>query len=437
MSDPDLTFHDAPVDAQLSAALAARGLDARRVADDSRADTDGWLDAVSRGFLDSERNETQRAAFFERTAQRRKLGVYDPEAPEPGTPVATFAAWGAELTVPGGTVPVCAISSVTVAPTHRRRGLLRELMAGELRTAAAHGFPVAALTVSESGIYGRFGFAPAAAAAHARIDIRRAGWRGPETAGRVDFVSRARGREIAAALHDRVRLACPGEIDMPDGHWDRFFGTRPDAEKAGEHRVVQYRSPAGDIDGLALYGVRENEGDYAASAVRIDLLLAATGDAYAGLWRFFLSMDLIATIEASELAVDEPLWWMIADQRAATITLRDHHYLRILDVPAALTSRRYAASDVVAFDVDDPLGIAAGVFVLRSDPSGAPTVAAVDEPPADAPLVRTGAAELAAILLGGVSPVTLARAGRLTAENPERVSRLFATPAAPRLSFWY
>ncbi|MGO8609645.1 GNAT family N-acetyltransferase, partial [Rhizobium johnstonii] len=77
------------------------------------------------------------------------------------------------MSLPGATVPACAISSVTVAPTHRRRGLLRQLMAGELRTAASVGFPLAALTVSESSIYGRFGFGAAVAAAEWEIDVRR------------------------------------------------------------------------------------------------------------------------------------------------------------------------------------------------------------------------------------------------------------------------
>jgi len=441
VTDLDTSFHDAPIDPELTAQLAAQQLDVRRVDDASRAEVDAWLDAVSRGFLDGERNDTQRQAFFDRGAYRRKLGVFDPAAVHAETPVATFASWGTRLTVPGGEVSACAISSVTVAPTHRRRGLLRGVMAGELRTAAAAGFAVAALTVSESGIYGRFGFAPAASAAHWEIDVRRAGWRGPDPApreaGRIDFVTREEGRALAEGLHDRVRAATPGEIDMPGGHWDRFFGTRPDAEKAEALRVVQYRSPAGEVEGLALYRVAENHDDFAASAIDLDMLLAATDAAYAGLWRFFLSMDLIGTIRAGELSVDEPLWWMIADQRAATITVRDHQYVRVLDVAAALQGRRYDVEDDLVLEVDDPLGIAAGTFALRTAADG---TARVDEaaPAEGAALhVRLGVAELSAILLGGVSPSTLARAGRLRTDDPSRLTRVFAGTKTPSLGFWY
>ena len=418
-------------------ALAADGLEVRRVDDTARAETDPWLEAVARGFLDGERNDDQRQAFFDRTAYRRKLGVFDASAPQPEVPVATFASWATDLTLPGGMLPACAISSVTVAPTHRRRGILRRLMAGELRTALERGLPVAVLTVSESTIYGRFGFAPAAAAAQWKIDVRRAGWIGPDAPGRIDFVTREQGRGIAVELHERVRPDSPGEIEMPGGHWDRYFGTRPDAEKADQLRVVQYRTPAGGIDGVAVYRVTEDHADFTASVVDISLLVAATDEAYAGLWRFFLSLDLIGTINVSELSTAEPLWWMIADQRAATITVRDHQYVRILDVPATLAARRYDVADTLALEVADPLGIADGTFVLATDADGTATVDPVDDPPVGVPFVRLGVAELSAVLLGGVSPVTLARAGRIAADDPARVARLFAWPTAPRLSFWY
>lgn len=435
MTELDDTFHSAALDADLRSALEAQGLRVGRVSDDDRPGTDRWLDAVARGFLDGERNDTHRQAFFDRTAYRRKIGVFDDSGPDAAVPVASFASWGAELSVPGGTVPACAISSVTVAPTHRRRGILRQVMAGELRTAAGLGYPLAILTVSESGIYGRFGFAPAAHAAHWKIDVRRARWTGPEAPGRIDFVTREEGRRLAPALHDRIRVTSPGEIDMPGGHWDRFYGTRPDVEKAEERRVVQYRSPEGEVDGLAIYSISHNHDDFAASTVEVIQLLAATDAAYAGLWRFFLSMDLIGTVTAGELSLDEPLWWMIADQRAATITTRDHQYLRILDVPAALAARRYDVTDTVAFEVTDPLGIASGVFVLSAGEDVG--VDAVAEAPVGVPLVRLGVAELSALLLGGVSPVTLAKAGRLDADEPERIARLFASTTTPRLSFWY
>ncbi|MBN9175866.1 MAG: GNAT family N-acetyltransferase [Microbacterium sp.] len=437
MSDLANTFHDAPLNAEIAGRLAGHGLHARRVDDAARAETDRWQDAVARGFLNGEPNDTQHEVFAQLGAYRRKLGVYDAAGAQPDLPVATFASWIGELTLPGAVVPACAISAVTVAPTHRRRGILRTLMSGELRTAAELGVPIAALTVSESTIYGRFGFSSAAQAAHWEIDTRHVRWAGPEPTGRFDFLTREQGRAAADALHQRVRAGSPGELKMPGGHWDRFFGTRADAEKADQLRVVQFRGDAGEVDGLALYRAVENEASFDQSTVEISLLIAATDEAYAALWHFFLSMDLISTIKASELAVDEPLWWMIGNHRAASIRLLDHHYLRVLDAPAVLQARSYDVADTIVLEVSDPLEITGGTFVLTTDSTGVGEVDVVDAAPVGLPAVQLGVAELSALVLGGVSAVTLARAGRLRADDVDRVARVFQTTRAPRLSYWY
>ena len=75
--------------------------------------------------------------------------------------------------------------------------------------------------------------------------------------------------------------------------------------------------------------------------------------------------------------------------------------------------------------------------MLTTDADGSGFVETMDGPPLGIPFVRLGIAELSALLLGGVSAVTLARAGRIETDDPERVARLFQTVQAPRLSFWY
>jgi len=435
-----MTSHSVPefaLDPIMVAEIEAGGLSVRRIDGSNRAGTDAWVEAVARGFLDAERNEAQRAASFERMQGCRALGVYDPHVPLPEQPVATFKAWESELSLPGSAITTYAISAVTVAPTHRRRGLLRSMMSGELRGAARAGYPIASLTVSEAGIYGRFGFAPAAYASVVELKARRAGWIGPQPGGRVDFISRVQARAVAPELHGRVRPGRPGEVNLTDGDWDQLFGTTDAAEKADQLRVIQYRSAAGQLDGLAVYSVTENLQDYADSTVNLIRLIAVTDDAYAGMWRFLLDMDLIGTIKAEGLSIDEPLWWMIADRRAANVSVRDHHYLRILDVAAVLESRRYFVADSVVLVVSDPLGIAEGSYRLTVDADGAGSVTPVAEASAGEPAVRLGVAELSAILLGGVSPVTLAQAGRLRGEDPARLGRLFVGSTVPLLSFWY
>lgn len=431
-------FRAGPVDEQSRERLAEGGLDYRRTTIDGD-DFAPWLQSVARGFQDGERSDEQIASARERSAYRRLTGVYDPAAPVPQAPVATIASWLGELTVPGGAaIPSCAVSAVTVAPTHRRRGIARAMLEGELRASAAAGIPVAMLTVSESTLYGRYGFAPAAASASWRIETRRAAWIGPRPEGRVDFISRETLRGLIPALHERVRLRTAGEIDVPGGHWDGFAGTSPTAEKAGEKRAVQYTDAAGEVRGLALYTVRENHDDFTKATVNVAYLVTDGDDAYAALWRFLLELDLVAEVHADELAVDEPLLWMISDQRAATVTIRDHQYVRILDVPAALEVRRYGAPGILALDVSDVLGHAAGRYLLEVDGSGAGRVSAWEgDAPAEAVAVSLGIAELSATYLGGVSVATLAAAGRVQTTDAAAAARVLSWHTAPRLSIWY
>lgn len=431
-------FRAGPVDAQSRERLASSGLDYRRLDVDGTA-FPAWLQVVARGFQDGERSAEQIAAAQERSGYRRVTGVYDPVSPVPEAPVATIASWLGELTVPGGaTIPSCAISAVTVAPTHRRRGIARAMLEGELRAADAVGMPMAMLTVSESTLYGRYGFAPAASAASWRIETKRAQWIGPRPDGRVDFVPRERLRELLPVVHERTRLRVPGEIDVPAGHWDNIAGTRPDAEKAGDKRAVQYADASGEVRGLAVYAVRENHDDFTKATVTVHYLVAETDDAYAALWRFLLELDLVAEVHASELSVDEPLLWMIADQRAATVTVRDHQYVRILDVPAALEARRYATPGRLVLDVADPLGIAEGRYLLDVAADGSARVTRLmGDAPAGAIGMALGITELSAVYLGGVSLAALVAAGRVTTQDASTAARVLSWHLTPRLSIWY
>ncbi|MCR2812220.1 GNAT family N-acetyltransferase [Microbacterium sp. zg.Y1090] len=437
-------WQEQPADLRSTAALSERGLDYRVLtAGPAAPDTalfDDWVQAVARGFQDGEYDEPRLAASREGSALRRRTGVYDPVAPMAGTPVGTLGSWVAELTLPGErAVAACAITAVTVAPTHRRRGIARAMVEGELRTAAAAGLPAAMLTVSESTIYGRYGFAPAGAAADWEIETKRLRWTGPVPDGRVDFIPRERLRSLLPGVHERVRLRYPGEIEVAPGLWDRFAGTRADVKDAGAIRAVQYTDADGEVQGLASFKISEDTaGDGTKGTVDVSYFLAATDDAYAALWRFLLELDLIATLRAHQQSADEPLLWMIDDQRAVTLALRDHQYVRILDVPAVLGARRYAAPGRFALDVDDPLGIAGGRFLLEVAPDGTATLRALAAgEQADAVAVSLGIRELGAIVLGGVSPETLARAGLVRSSDAAALARTFWWHTAPRLSLWY
>ncbi|MDQ2699252.1 MAG: sterol carrier protein domain-containing protein, partial [Actinomycetota bacterium] len=198
----------------------------------------------------------------------------------------------------------------------------------------------------------------------------------------------------------------------------------------------QYTDAAGEVRGVAIYSTKENPDDFANSTAHLHYLLAEDRDAYAALWRFLIELDLIGQFHATELSVDEPLLWMISDQRAARVTVTDHHYVRILDVPAALSARRYGAPGRLLLEVDDPLGHAAGRWLLEVGEDGTGTVSEASGA-LEGSTVRLGVAELSAAYLGGVSLATLADAGRVEAADPQLAARVFGWYRAPRLSYWY
>src|SRR5215470_7715300 len=90
-------------------------------------------------------------------------------ASDDGVIVGGAGAFPFELTVPGGVVATAGVTVVGTFPTHRRRGVLRELMRAQLDDVHARGEPLALLWASEDTIYGRFGYGMTSVAASVSI----------------------------------------------------------------------------------------------------------------------------------------------------------------------------------------------------------------------------------------------------------------------------
>jgi len=425
-----------PLDAASADMLAESGLEYRLV-DGSGDGFPAFLQAVSRGFLDREPSADAIEAARVTLRERRLIGVFDRSATRPEVPVATVDSWPSELTVSAGrTTPLWAVSAVTVAPTHRRRGIARAMLTGELRTAAAAGYAIAGLTVTEATIYGRWGFSPAAWASDVEVDTRRARWTGPTAPGRLDFVDRAAVPDLLHTLHERVRASRPGSVPGWASRWRGFAGLLPGDDDGAKVRAVVYRDADGVDRGVLVYTLHEKGEDYAAHELRVRALVGDGDEAVAALWRFAIEHDLVATVTASLQPPVPPVQWMVSDRRAVRATPIDHHWLRVIDVPGALAARVYSAPLDVVVRVDDPLGFAAGEWAVRVDADGAAEVAAADGRAVDVELT-VGA--LGSLLLGGVRATELAAAG-IVAGTPERLSavdRAFAPTMTPSLDIWY
>ncbi|OCG74207.1 GNAT family N-acetyltransferase [Microbacterium sediminis] len=431
---------DVPADPISRERLAERGLDYRVVA----ADGDDFLPfyrAIRRGFLDAEPTAEQEENAARTIAERRMIGVFGPAA-EPGAmPVATIDSWVTPLTLPGaagrpGALPeleMWAISGVTVASTHRRRGIARALLEGELRAASAAGLAIAGLTVTESTIYGRYGFGMAVPVENIAIETKRAGWIGPATDVTLAYVERPRLVEVLGELHERVRTQRPGNVGGFPFRWETIAGTAPGSTDGAKTRGVIARDAAGEIRGALVFVLSEGA-HHAHHVLDVRHLVAETPDARAALWRFAIEHDLVGTVKADLQPVDDALPWLVTDPRAVERTVFDHGWLRVLDVPRVLRARGYAADADATVTVRDDLGIADGTW--RVAITGGAAAVTPDEGAAD---VELGVSELSSVVVGGVSLGSLAAAGRVTGDAAAiaALDAALRSGPAPHLSIWY
>ncbi|WP_430334739.1 enhanced intracellular survival protein Eis [Rhodococcus sp. ACT016] len=295
----------------------------------------------------------------ERTLAKALMRVEDMVlATDDGHPVGLAAHLPLEVTVPGGQqLPTRGVSWVSVAPTHRRRGVLRAMFGHLHQQIAATGVPLSALTASDAGIYGRFGYGPATVAADVTLDRRFARFRGdaPDPGG-VRLADATSAARHLPEVYDRWRRIAPGAQARPKPHWDFTFAD-PEGNRQGGSALFFLLH----ADGYAMFRRRGEDGQRTAV---VEELVAATDGAHAALWRALCGLDLMDHVEASVHAAD-PLRLMLTDSRLVRTTrVADDLWLRIMDVPAALEARTYAADLDTVIEVRDPYLDAGGTFAL-------------------------------------------------------------------------
>jgi len=269
----------------------------------------------------------------------------------------TFRSWATELTLPGGRrLPAAAVAGVTVLPTHRRRGILRGMVAAEHAAARARGEPIGLLYSAEYPIYGRFGYGPGARSATWTLDALATGFHGT-SAGGVELVKPDAG--VAGAMRgvfDAWRGRQPGEIRRRDFRWETDIGLN-EAPWTGRWKgyVAFRRDPSGGLDGYVRYHAEEKwERGQPRNILHVDDLHALTDEAYGALWRFLAESDLVATINAERRSASERLPWLLTNARAAMADIRDGLWVRLLDVGKALETRVYGRRTSLVLEVIDP-----------------------------------------------------------------------------------
>lgn len=328
------------------------------------------------------------------------------------------------LTVPGGHIADApGLTDVTVATTHRRRGLLRAMLDDLFTRWETARFPFAMLNASEAGIYERFGFGPATFAQRVEVTTRRARLRdyGPDEPV-TWFATPDEAREHLPGIEKQWAATRPGALARSDAYWELFF--------AGSELIW----PSGGVpvhhllhsDGYASFWFQRGD---KGQCLFVHEIRALTRGAHTELWRTLLATDLLSSVKAL-LPIDDPLPAKLVDLRAGECAgVTDMLWLRILDVPQALTVRTYRGDVNVVIEVLNDFRGRGGTFAL-SVVDGVATVSASSS----TPTVRLDISVLGSIYLGGMRARALADAGRLWTDTPETldaVDATFATAAAP------
>lgn len=387
------------------------------------ARTKGYFASTSVGFHDSRSTDAALKARVQRAIDddRRLTAVYaDNEydyALDADIPVATFAWFEKLVNVGAGRlVPAHLITWVTVRPTHRRRGLLRSMITTDLAEAKAAGYPFAALTATEGGIYSRYGFGVATWSHAIEVDTSPGFQMIREPDRRVEMCLPSVLRELAPKIYGEFMKTSPGAMERQQTYVERATGALNTETGEADRgvRAALHFGEDGEPDGYVSYKFA----GWSTTPPTIELIdfVAVTDAAYASLWSFLAAIDLSTRVKFGESAEDSPLPWLLTDsRRVKTTSTEDNIWIRILDVRAALEARAWFVPGTLVLDIDDPQELTGGRFRVTSDGQSAVVEPVSEATPADLSL---GIAELGSLYFGGADPVILVRAGRIEENVP-------------------
>lgn len=351
--------------------------------------------------------------------------------------VGTGGIFSLQMSVPGRVVPVAGVTFVSVAATHRRRGLLTRLMRHQLHGLHAAGRePIAALWASESSIYRRFGYGPASQTVSVEIRRDARAIDDDRVAQRADFRLSLRDEPAEtvlpeiAAIHAAHLPDAPGEFARDDRWWQYRLSEATVERRSG---WTPLSAVVISDTGYALYRTKSEWSDgVAAGEVEILEIVAAEPTAQLVLWDYLLRRDLMATWRAW-LAIDDPILLAAADSRRLHARLADNLWVRIVDVDRALAARRYSVDiDLVLEVADEFCPWNNGRWRLIGGPDGASC-----EPTRQSAHLAVPAWALGAAYLGTTSLYQLARGGWVSASSPAALAQAasaFRWPAAAHCS---
>jgi predicted acetyltransferase len=162
--------------------------------------------------------------------------------------------------------------------------------------------------------------------------------------------------------------------------------------------------------------------------VQVQVLLTATPEAAAAIWRYLLDVELTSSVQIYNRPLDDPIRWLLAEWRYHHVKqIADGLWLSLLDASAALEARRYLADGELVLELD---GAALLLEVREGQGSCAPTGRRAE--------IALDAPALASTFLGGYRFTALRDAMRLRELVPGaclRADSMFRAEREPWCSY--
>lgn len=399
--------------------------------EDARSRRRAWLQAVMHGFQGGRIEDDYEKIWLTHVAADDVVcrGVWLPEEAYGAgpAPVATTSWFDKTLNLGRELLPLRMITDVTTSPAHRRRGLVRGLIEDCLSDTVDHGLPLAALTVSEATIYGRWGFGTATFGQEVELDTGpRFGLRDFTDPGRVELLDPAGAWPIVSRQLELFHRRSRGSVGTPQFYEPLFTGAWNFDESGPDKklRAAVHLSADERVDGVLIW--RSEGRDGGKRKVKVVLHLAEDPAARLALWQFLGNIDLVDHVTYGDFPPADPLPWALRDLNALKLASRyEFLWVRVLDVARTLGARPWTTDGEVVVHVADTQGHAAGRYrVVTRD--GVAEVARVET---DADL-ELDVEALGSLSLGGVGVATLHAAGRIRGDDPA-VTRFAAMADLP------
>ena len=332
-----------------------------------------------------------------------------------------------DMTLPGGArVPVAGVAYITTAPTHRRRGIQRNIMKRIHDDARERGDVASILWASQSSLYPRYGYGNSMPANEWHIDLRHTAYEhAPEWSGHYVKTERDEAIPLMTCAYERTREHRAGMISRTHKRW--LYEIHP--EKTKDEFFVIYVE-GNDALAYARYTIEKDPHDEFKGTMHVVEAVATTDAAHAAIWRYLFDQELVDQLKAHARPVDDPLVWMLAEPRRLRRSINDAIWMKLLDIPAMIEGRTYPVEDSLTLQVFDAETKQGTTLTIETGPEGG----RCKDSNATPDLVMNEA-ELAAIFMGAVECSMLSNVGLidLSARTPDaalRADAIFHTTPA-------